>query len=105
MHVCLNNEGVQTSSEAVFLALCFYQYMTGVYHLLIDAIQELRSKQAQVVFERLHLVFGLVGPVAVPQHLTQLAVFIGELVDPVKVRVQPKPQYACLLYTSPSPRD
>ena len=94
MHVSLNNKGVTTSSEAVFLAPFFYQYMTGIYHLLIDAIQELRSKQAQVVFERLHLVFGLVGPVTVAQHLAQRVMMIRQFVDPIKVRIQSKPQYA-----------
>jgi len=68
--------------------------MTGVYHLLIDAIQELRGKQAQVVFERLHLVFGLVGPVTVAQHLAQRVMMIRQFVDPIKVRIQSKPQYA-----------
>lgn len=64
--------------------------MTCVYHLLIDSIKQLWSKQAQVVLECLHLVLGLVGPVAVPQHLAQLAVFIGQLVDAIEVRVQAK---------------
>ena len=69
----------------------FYQYMTRVHHLLIDSAKQLWRKQARVVLECLHLVPGLAGPVAVTRHLAQFAVFIGQLVDPVEVRIQAKP--------------
>ena len=68
--------------------------MPGTDHLLIDPIQQLRSKQAQVVLERLHLVHGRVGPVAVTQHLAQRAVLIGKFVDPVEVRIQAQSQHS-----------
>ena len=68
--------------------------MAGAHYLLIDSIQQFRCKQAQVVFERLHFVLGLVRPVAVPQHLAQRVVLICQFVNPVEVRIQAQSQHA-----------
>ena len=65
--------------------------MPRAHHLLIDAIQDLGREQPQVVLERLQLVLRRVGPVAVPQHLTQRAVLIGEFLDTVVVGIQAQP--------------
>ena len=90
VHVRLNDKGVTASLEA-FCWTFFYQHVPGLDHLLIDAIKDLGREQAKVVLERLQLVFRLVGPVAVTQHLTQRAVLIDQVVDAVVVGIQAQP--------------
>ena len=90
VHVRLNDKGVTASLEA-FCWTFFYQHVPGLDHLLIDAIKDLGREQAKVVLERLQLVFRLVGPVGVTQHLTQRAVLIDQVVDAVVVGIQAQP--------------
>ena len=90
MDMSLDNEGITARCEASLRVLFFYQDMARIDHRLIDAIQKLRCKQAKIVFERLCLVFGLIGPVAVAQHLAQRAVLIGQFMNPIEVGIQTK---------------
>ena len=93
MDVRLDDEGVTASGET-FLRAFFYQRMAGADDLLIDAVEQLGSKEAQVVLERLQLVLSLVAPVAVTEHLAQRGVLVGQLVNAVVVGVEPEPQHA-----------
>ena len=82
----------------------FYQHLAGTHDFLIDPIEQLRGEQAQIVLERLQLVLGLVVPVAVPQHLPQRAMLIGQLLNPIIVSIQtqahdPEDQNAPLLHS------
>jgi len=63
-------------------------------HLLVDPIQQLGGEQAQVVLQRLQVVAGVIGPIAVAEHLAQCAVLVGQLVNPVDVGVQSQTQGA-----------
>ena len=91
VHVGLHYEGVTAGGQTVHGAF-FYQLVPRTHHLLIDAIQKLRREQAQVVLERLQLVFGRVGPVAMTQHLAQRAVLIGQFLNAVVVGIQAQAQ-------------
>ena len=64
--------------------------MPCTHHFLIDPIQDVRGKQPQVVLEGLQLIVGRVRPVAVPEHLAQRAVLVGQLLDAVIIRVEPQ---------------
>ena len=66
--------------------------MAGGDHHLVDALEHLGGEQAQVVFERLHAPARLIGPVAVPEHLPNGAMGIGQLLDAIIVGVQPQAQ-------------
>jgi hypothetical protein len=87
VNVRLDYEGVTARGE-IFVGLFFYQYVPGIDHLLIDAIKDFGREQAKVVLQGLQLVFRLVGPVAVTQHLAQRLVLIGQFLKPVEVGVQ-----------------
>lgn len=78
--------------RGLFAGPFFYQNMPSINHRLIDAIKEFRREQAQVVFECLRLVLGLIRPVAMAQHLAQGAVLIGQFMNAVKVSIQAKTQ-------------
>ena len=67
--------------------------MPGRHHLLVDPLQNLRREQAQVVLQRLQLVIRLIVPVAVPQHVADGFVLVGQILNPVVVGVQSQPQH------------
>ncbi len=68
--------------------------MPGSDHFLIDPVQDLGVEQAQVVLDGLQLiaVCFAIGPPAMPEHLADGLVLVGELVHPVVVGVEPQTQ-------------
>ena len=72
----------------------FYQLMPGADHFLVDPVEDLGGEQTQIVLERLQRVARLVGPIAVPQHLANRRMLIGQFLDAVVVRIQPLTQGA-----------
>ena len=55
MHIGFDHEGISADRQRG-VGTFFYQGVPGSDHHLIDAIQDLRGEQAQVVFDRLQLV-------------------------------------------------
>lgn len=72
----------------------FYQGVAVAHHGLVDLVENLRSKQAQIVAELLQAVGRLIGPVAVAEELAHGVVLIGQLVQAVVVGIDAQAQYA-----------
>jgi hypothetical protein len=92
VHISLHHERVTAGVEP-FLWAFLYQPMARANHFLIDPIQELGGEQAQVVLERLQVVTALIVPAAVPEHLADGGVLVGQLVNAVVVGIQPQAQH------------
>lgn len=67
--------------------------MAGSDDDLVDAVEDVRGEQAQVVFERLQAVARIVRPVAVAEHLANRGMLVRQLLNPIIVGVQPEPQH------------
>ena len=63
--------------------------MSRSHHFLVDPIQHLGGEQAQVVLQRLETVAGVIGPIAVAEHLADGGVLVGQFLDSIIVGVQP----------------
>ena len=68
--------------------------MPGFDHFLVDLVKQFRGEQHQVVFDALQGIASVVAPVAVPQHLPDSAVLVGQFMDAVIVGVQTEAQDA-----------
>jgi len=93
VHIGFNDEGIAARFQRG-VRMRFHQVMSSLDHHGIDAREQLRGEQAQVVFESLQAVAMLVGPVAVTEHLAHQAVLVGEFLHPVVVGIQPQAQGA-----------
>ena len=58
-----------------------------------DPAEDFRGEQPEVVFDGLQFVAARVRPVAMPEHLPEGGVLVGQLMDAVVVGVQPQPQH------------
>jgi hypothetical protein len=68
---------------------CFFseQGITGHDHFLVDAGEQFRREQREVVFQRLQGK-ALVVPVGNAEHQPQGAVLVGQFVEAVEIGVQ-----------------
>ena len=85
VHISVNAERITAPAQS-FAKLFSYHLVAGLIWQLIDACQQLRAQQPDVVDDGLSLVVMFHQPVA--QHLTQGAVLIGQLSEPVVIAIQ-----------------
>jgi len=60
-----------------------------MHHCLVDAIQNLGREQTDIVPDGLQFIAVLVQPIAMPQHLPDRLVLVGQLLNPVVIHIKP----------------